>query len=124
MPESEPTQTTAGGLVGRIVGRAKSAIGSLTGNHDLQREGNLQQAQSEAEQQAATAQHAAELRRNEVAVDEQRADTEAERDRLRAQLEAEALEERIDQAESQRARAIDAQGLVERAAILERESLQ
>jgi uncharacterized protein YjbJ (UPF0337 family) len=124
MSESEPTETTAGGAVGRFVGKAKSMLGSLTGNDDLQREGNLQQAQSEAEQRAASAQQAAELRNNEVAVEARRADAVAERDRLRTELEAEERKAGIERAESQRSREIAAQELRERAAIHERESLQ
>ena len=44
MPNSESVPTTVGGAVGRFVGKAKAAVGSLIGNDDLQREGNLQRA--------------------------------------------------------------------------------
>jgi hypothetical protein len=44
MTDAEFPETTAGGAVGRFVGKVKSAAGALVGNEDLQREGNLQQA--------------------------------------------------------------------------------
>ena len=74
-------ETTTGGVLGRVVGKVKAVAGSLTGNDDLKREGNLQQAQSEAEQRAAGEQQAAKLKREEVALEEQRAEAAAVRDR-------------------------------------------
>lgn len=95
-------ETTSGGLVGQIVGKAKTAIGSLLGKADLEREGNLQQAQAEAEVIAAREKNAADLQRREAAVDEQRAEAAAERDRLRIELEAEELRRRIEETEGRR----------------------
>jgi uncharacterized protein YjbJ (UPF0337 family) len=124
MAESESTETTGGGVLGRVVGKAKSAVGSLIGNHDLQREGNLQQAQSDAEQQAAKEQQAAELRREAVAVEEQRANAAAERDRLRTELAAEDRLDRIDDLEVRREQEITIAAAQEQAAIEKREELQ
>src|ERR1043165_2531874 len=91
----DPNETTAGGALGRLVGKAKTAIGSMIGNEALQREGNLQRAQSEAEQRAEKERQAADLRREELALEEQSAQAAAERDRLRTDLEAEDRKERI-----------------------------
>ena len=124
MADSESTETTAGGLLGRVVGKAKAAVGALVGNDDLQREGNLQQAQSEAEGRAETEARAAELRRQELSVEEQRAEAAAERDRLRTELDAEDLKERIAQREVAEEREIAAAAALEKTAISKREALQ
>ena len=67
MTDAESPETTAGGAVGQVIGKAKVAVGSLLGNADLQREGNLQQAQVEAEIDAERETQAAELRDQEAA---------------------------------------------------------
>ncbi len=46
------TQRTAGGVLGRVAGKAKELSGELTGNEDLAREGRLQQAQADADERA------------------------------------------------------------------------
>lgn len=98
MSETERTEKTAGGLLGQIVGKAKAAVGSLVGNEDLQREGNLQNAHAEAEVLAERERQEAEQRKQEATVAEQRAEAAAERDRLRAELEAEERREKIEEA--------------------------
>ena len=50
--DSESSERTAGGVLGKIVGKAKAAAGTITGNDDLRREGNLQEARSDAEIEA------------------------------------------------------------------------
>ena len=94
MPGSESNETTAGGAIGRLIGKVKASVGSVIRNNDLQREGNLQQAQSEAEARANEETRAAELRRQEIALEEQRVSADAERDRLRSELETEDRKER------------------------------
>jgi uncharacterized protein YjbJ (UPF0337 family) len=47
--EDANSERTAGGVVGKVVGKAKEALGGAIENEDLAREGRLQQAQSEAE---------------------------------------------------------------------------
>src|SRR4051794_22548850 len=42
------SETVAGGPAGRVIGKAKSALGSLLGNDELEREGNLQEAHADA----------------------------------------------------------------------------
>src|SRR5258707_1668284 len=49
LTHQENSERTAGGLVGKVAGKAKAAVGSLVGNGDLAREGRLQQAQVDAE---------------------------------------------------------------------------
>jgi len=102
MSDPDSPETTAGGLVGQIVGKAKSAVGSLLGKDDLEREGNLQQAQAEAEVDARREEQAAELRRQSAAVTEQRADAAAERERLRVEIETEERQQRIAESAAQR----------------------
>jgi uncharacterized protein YjbJ (UPF0337 family) len=101
MSEGESTETTAGGIAGRVIGKAKAAVGSLIGSDQLQREGNLQHAQSEAEAQAEKAHEVAEQREREAEIEAERADTIAERDRLKADLEAEERKAAIERNEAQ-----------------------
>jgi uncharacterized protein YjbJ (UPF0337 family) len=124
MSDPDSPETTSGGLVGAVVGKAKSAVGSLLRNDDLQREGNLQQAQAEAEVDAVKESEAAELRREEAALVQQRADAAAERDRLRAEIEAEDRLERIEESAAEREQQIAQSTAEKQAAIEERESLQ
>jgi uncharacterized protein YjbJ (UPF0337 family) len=79
-PENE---RTTGGLIGKAIGKAKAAIGDLRGDHELAREGRLQQAQSDLERDARET--AARASRKEAAADTRR--QEAENDRERASLE-------------------------------------
>jgi uncharacterized protein YjbJ (UPF0337 family) len=124
MSDSESTEETAGGALGRLVGKAKAAFGSLTGNEALTREGNLQQARSEAEQQAEKETDAAELRRQELSVEEQRAEAAAERDRLRTELAAEDDKQRIEEVAARREQEIAIAAEQEKIAIENREELQ
>jgi uncharacterized protein YjbJ (UPF0337 family) len=124
MSDPERPEEVAGGVLGRVVGKAKSAVGSLVGNEDLQREGNLQQAHVEAEADAERERAAAELRAQEAAVVEQRVEAAAERDRLRAEVDAEEREDRIREAASERGREIQAAAAREQVAIGARERSQ
>jgi uncharacterized protein YjbJ (UPF0337 family) len=81
-------ERTAGGLVGKVAGRLKSAAGSLTDNDDLAREGRLQEAQSDAGIEAREAQAEARLRDEEAQVKAEQAETEAERRELDNELAA------------------------------------
>lgn len=49
---SQDSERTSGGLVGKVVGKTKNALGAATGNDELAREGRLQEAQSETELEA------------------------------------------------------------------------
>src|SRR3954463_14288279 len=92
-------ETTAGGMVGKLAGKAKAAAGSLTGNDDLAREGRLQEAQSEAEITARKEEAEAQQARAEAELEAERAETKAERDELRNELTE---QEREEQAERDR----------------------
>ena len=46
-------ESTTGGLLGKVAGKAKEAVGSVVGNDDLAREGRLQQSQADADIEAA-----------------------------------------------------------------------
>lgn len=92
MTNPERTQETAGGLVGKVAGKAKEAAGSALGNDDLAREGRLQQAQAEAEVDARREAQEAEQREAEAEVEGARGDLEIERERLRSEIAAEERE--------------------------------
>lgn len=124
MPDSQPTETTAGGALGRVIGKAKSAVGSLLGNDELQREGNLQAAQSEAEIRAERATQAAEQRRAEAETREQRQRAEAERDQLEAELEAQERSEAIERREAQVEVDVDVDAAREKSAVETREEMK
>jgi uncharacterized protein YjbJ (UPF0337 family) len=124
MSDPERSEEVAGGTLGKVVGKAKSAVGSLIGNDNLQREGNLQQAKVEADADAERAQAAAEVRRQEAEVLEQRADAAAERDRLRAEVEADDRVDRAGENAVERARNIESSAAREQAAIQARAQSQ
>jgi len=108
MTDPETPERTAGGPLGYVLGKAKSALGAVLGREDLEREGNLQQAQVEAEADAERERQAAELRKREVEVQEERVESAAERDRLRAELEADERKRHIEELEDQREREVAA----------------
>jgi uncharacterized protein YjbJ (UPF0337 family) len=89
-------ERTVGGLVGKVVGKAKEALGGATENDDLAREGRLQQVQSEAGLEAQKTAEQAREREARGALEERSAEVGAERDRLRAEAEAQEREEQID----------------------------
>ena len=101
MPENEPDERTASGVVGTVIGKAKSVVGSLLGNDELQREGNLQQAQADAEVEAERERRAAEQARHEAEVAAEKVEITAERERLRAEIAAEERESVVERTEAQ-----------------------
>jgi phosphoglycolate phosphatase-like HAD superfamily hydrolase/uncharacterized protein YjbJ (UPF0337 family) len=116
----------AGGLVGRVAGKAKEAAGELLDHDDLAREGRLQQASVDAEQEAGQREAAAARERDAAEREAERTRIEAERARLRTEVEASEREQQIEQdrrtaeqraeAEaSQRKRQAEVQGQGERA---------
>src|ERR1700750_1893932 len=95
-------ETTRGGVLGKIAGRAKAAVGGLTDNDDLAREGRLQEAQADAEVRARREEAEARQPEPGAKLEEERVETQAERDRLAAEVDAQKREEA---AERDRARA-------------------
>ena len=79
LTSDERSETTKGGALGRLVGKAKAVAGAALANDELKREGNLQQAASEAEVAAEREEASADQRTREAQVDEARAEAEAER---------------------------------------------
>ncbi|MDQ3756248.1 MAG: hypothetical protein M3394_00115, partial [Actinomycetota bacterium] len=65
MTDPQP-HTTAGGLLGKVAGKAKAVLGSLAGDDDLAREGRLQEASVDAEAEARVRDEEAEQRRREA----------------------------------------------------------
>src|SRR5215210_8813876 len=86
MTNSDTTERTAGGLVGKLAGKAKAAAGSLTGNDDLAREGRLQEAQSEAQVDARREAAEAEQAEAEAELEAKKTENELERERLQAEV--------------------------------------
>ena len=82
------TEETAGGLAGKLAGKAKEVAGETLGRDDLAREGRLQQAGSEADVQARREEAEARQREQEAAVVAERTENEAERERLQNEVAA------------------------------------
>src|SRR5687767_13152240 len=95
-------ERTTGGLAGKVAGKAKAAIGSVTGDDDMAREGRLQEAQSDAEIEARREAAEAEQREQEASLQEEQAEVEEERRRLKNEV---AEEEREEKAERDRRQA-------------------
>jgi uncharacterized protein YjbJ (UPF0337 family) len=95
-PVTNQTEDTAGGVLGRVAGKAKAVAGTALGNEELAREGRLQEAQSDAEREAGR-RHAEALQAEEEA-DTARRRTELmhERERLHRELAAEEREAAIE----------------------------
>ena len=66
MTDPETAERTTGGLAGKVVGKAKELAGEVSNNDELAREGRLQQAQGDADQDAVKARADAELRDQEA----------------------------------------------------------
>ena len=96
MTDQENPERTAGGLVGRIAGKAKEAAGSLIGNGDLAREGRLQQAQVDAEADAPRSDAEAQQRDAEAKLQADKTETEIERQRLQNEVAAQEREQQIE----------------------------
>jgi uncharacterized protein YjbJ (UPF0337 family) len=105
MTDHEQTQEkTAGGLLGKAAGRAKEIVGSTLGNSQLDREGRLQQAQVEAEEEAIEHGQAADEKDAEAKLAIARAETESERRELELELSQLSDEERIEREKAQNKR--------------------
>ena len=89
MTDPETPERAAGGLAGRVAGKAKAAAGSLLGNDELAREGRLQHAAADAARDAEDAREAALQAQNEAELKERRAANEHERRELENELDAE-----------------------------------
>jgi uncharacterized protein YjbJ (UPF0337 family) len=104
LTDQENPERTAGGLVGRIAGKAKEAVGSLLGNGDLAREGRLQQAQVDAEADVQRSDAEARQRDAEAKLHAEKTETEIERQHLENEVAAQEREQQIarDRREAER----------------------
>lgn len=100
MTEPETGERTAGGMVGRLAGKAKELAGELTNNDQLARAGRLQQARGDAEAEAAEARRDADLAETGAKLEQDQADNEqelarveTERQQVRAEQAAESARE-------------------------------
>jgi uncharacterized protein YjbJ (UPF0337 family) len=97
MTDHERTQErTAGGLLGKVAGRAKEVFGSALGSSQLDREGRLQQVQVEAEEDAIEHGREADKKDAEAKLTADKAEAEAERRELEQELSQLSDEERIE----------------------------
>src|SRR5205814_3681406 len=97
LTQHQSTERTAGGVVGKVVGKAKELAGEATGREDLAREGRLQQAQSDAERDARGSAGDARRREAEAHLREEQAETDIERRSLENEVAAQQRELRIEQ---------------------------
>ena len=88
MTDSEGRERVAGGPIGKLAGKAKAAVGNLTRNDELAREGNLQEAQADAGAEAARHADEAERRQQQADLEARRNAVQTERESLRAEVEA------------------------------------
>lgn len=111
MNEDANSERTAGGMVGRVLGRAKEALGGATENEDLAREGRLQQAQSEAELEARREAGKARAHEDQAIIRERQTEIAGRRDQLRNEVAADQREAEIDRdrRQSEHRAAIDAE---------------
>ena len=86
MSQRDTPEKTAGGAVGKVVGKVKEAAGELFGQDDLAREGRLQQAQVDAEVVAETHAAEAEQLQTEQQLEADKQENELERQRLRTEI--------------------------------------
>ena len=86
MTNANRSEDTAGGRVGKLVGKAKAALGSVAGNEELAREGRLQEAQTDAEAEAARRAREAEQHEAQAELEAARNENTEKRERLRAEL--------------------------------------
>jgi uncharacterized protein YjbJ (UPF0337 family) len=100
--DAVPNVPRGGGLVDRVMGKAKDVIGSITGNDQLRQEGALHQEKADAEHEAQRRATTADQIAAEAEVTSKAQELAAERDRLLAE-EAEAAErDRLERESAQR----------------------
>ncbi len=110
---SKDQERGARGVLDKVAGKAKEAIGDLAGNDELAEEGQLQQARAETAAEAQRLATEAEHAQEEAELAAAQVTNRIERERLDAELTAEAQEERAERERH------GAQAAVERAAARE-----
>lgn len=103
-------QKTAGGPLGKLVGKAKEVAGSAFGDDTLAREGRLQQASVDAEVVAEREKAEAKQRQAEADLEGEKVQIEAEKRRLQAEVAEDQRESMIerDRTDAERQAAVDA----------------
>lgn len=123
---SQDRRSATGGLLDKVAGKAKEAVGDLTGNDDLVEEGELQHAkgateaearrlEAEAEQAEEVAELTGAKQENRIAQERVQADLARDAQEQRAELQRKAEEERVEREAAQREVAIEQQAEVEHA---------
>ena len=124
---SDPTSSATDGLFGKLRGKAKQVVGSVTGNDDLKTEGVLEEKTSDAARQARAAEVRADHEKAEADVDAALAENAIESQRLETeqaaaarqaevQAEAERTEQQLEQQIAQREQAVEQQAAREKTA--------
>src|SRR4051812_13919001 len=111
MKNPDSLEEPSGGPLGKLAGKAKAAVGAVTGNDELAREGRLQEAAADAEAEAARQAREAEMREEQAELKTERERNQEERERLRLDVDAEEREAAIerDRERAEREAAAEAQ---------------
>ena len=94
-------ERTSGGVIGKVVGKAKETLGQASADDDLTREGRLQRAHSDTELDARRNAELARERERRAALDEREVQDEADRARLENQVLADQRAAQIEAARRQ-----------------------
>src|SRR3954447_7314218 len=93
---SEHDSGTTGGFVDRVKGTAKTVAGTITGNEDLKREGELHQEKADATENAAHLEATAEREQAQAELTAREREIEIERRRVQAEVAAETREQQVE----------------------------
>ena len=117
-------EQVAGGILGKVAGKAKEIAGEVTRNDELAREGRLQQAHVEAEAEAAVELVEAEQEEAAAALVAERDEAEIERQRLLAEKAQLEREKAIDARAAAAERDAERKAAAEKQAVAKKEAMQ
>src|SRR3954467_4691640 len=93
---SEHDSGVTGGFVDRVKGTAKTVAGTITGNEDLKREGELHQEKADAAETATHLEATAEREQAKAELTAREREIEIERRRVEAETAAETREQQVE----------------------------
>src|SRR5688500_11029140 len=105
---AERRDPTEAGPLTKLKGTLKQVAGSLVGNDDLAREGELEQRKADAAARARELEAEAEHAEEKARVEAELAETVITQDRLRAEDRAEAREAEVDERNAREEQQVDA----------------
>ena len=124
MTDPDASETTAGGPLGRLIGKAKEVAGKVIGQGDLAREGRLQQAQADAEARAQGRTAHAEQLQSEQQLEAAKQENELERQRLQTEIAATERDAALERERRQAEQAVTARAQREQLAVEQRRQMQ